>query len=382
MTAPTFQGQTSFVRQFIAGVKAAASAVDSSIGSITLALGQAVTAVALWLQAAIAQVLLLTRAATSTGSDLDSFYADFNFPRLPAVAATSTETFSRATPSTQAVVPIGQLIQTGPGGLQYIVTLDTTNGAYNAALGGYVLPISTASVTVPIQAVLAGAANGNLLANTVTSFVSPIPGVDTCTNPSNITNGLDAESDAAYRARFPLYLAGLASADESAIESAIVNVQQGIFYELVENYDYPGSTPDNGNFFVIIDDGTGTPPDSLVTQVENAINAIKGFTIRFTVNKPTVVAPPIVLGIRVAAGYSATPVQNAAKAAVVAAVNAIELNVGSLFISEIEAAALAVPGVQAVKPANTTINGVQADYALSQVQIPRITASNVTVGTY
>lgn len=382
MTAPTFQGQTSFIRQFIAGVQAAASAVDSSIGSITLAFGQAVAATALWLQAAIAKVLLLTRAATSTGSDLDSWMADWSFFRLPATFATTTETFSRATPSQQAVIPIGQLIQTGPGGLQYQVIADTTNAAYSALLNGYVLPINTSSVTVPIQALLAGAENGNVLANTITSFVSPIPGVDTCTNPSNVTNGLDAETDQAFRARFVLYLSGLASADQAAIESAIANVQQNIFYELVANYDYPGETEDNGNFFVIIDDGTGSPPSSLITAVENAINAVRGFTIRFTVNGPSVVAPTIALSIRVASGYSATAVQNAVQAAIVASVNLIELGAGTLFISEIEAMALAVSGCQAVKPNNTTIDSEQEDLTLTQVQLPRIVASNVTVGTY
>ncbi len=382
MTAPTFRGQTSFVRQFIAGVTAAAGTVDSAIGSITLAFAQAVTAVALWLQAAIAQVLLLTRAATSTGSDLDSWMADWNFIRLPAVAATTTETFSRATPTAQAVVPIGQLIQTGPAGLQYQVTLDTANAAYNAALDGYVLAVNVSSVTVPIQAVLAGAENGNVLANTITSFVSPIPGVDTCTNPSNVTNGLDAEPDTAFRARFVLYLGSLSSADEDAIASAIANVQQGIFYELVENYDYPGTTPDNGNFFVVIDDGTGNPPTSLITLVQNAINAIRGFTIRYTVNGPTVVVPPIVLAVRVASGYSSASVQGAVQAAIVAGVNAVELGAGTLFVSQVAAFALAVPGVVSVEPNNTTINGVQADYALTAPEIPRIAAANVTVNTY
>lgn len=379
----SFQGKTTWIRQFIAAVQAAANAVvDSSVGSITLAFAQAVASVALWLQAFIAQVLLLTRAATSTGTDLDSFYADFDFARLPAVAAATTETFSRATPTLQAVVPVGQIVSTGPGGLQYAVTLDATNAAYNATLNGYVLPPSTASVTVPIQAVLAGNANGNVLANTISSFVTPIPGIDSCTNASAVTNGLDAESDTAYRARFPIYLASLATADADAIDNAIQNVQQGIRWMKIENYDYPGVAADNGNFFVVIDDGTGTPPDSLVTLVQTAINLIRGFTIRFTVNKPTVVVPAIVLNIRVAAGYSAVPVKAAAQTAIVNAVNAVPLDALTLFISEIEAAALSVPGVQAVQPGATTIATVAADYTLTKVQIPRITSTNVTVGTY
>lgn len=383
MAAPNFQGKTSFVRQFIAGVKAAANAVvDSSVGSFTLAVGQAVTAAALWLQAQIINVLLLTRAATSTGSDLDSFYADFNFSRLPAKKATTTETFSRATPTLQAVVLVGQLIQTGPAGIQYAVTVDSANAAYNATLDGYVLPPGTASVTVPIMAVVAGAATGNVLANTITSFVSPIPGVDSCTNPADVTNGEDAESDPAFRARFPVYLASLATANSDAIDNAIQNVQQGIQWIKVENKDYPGTVTDNGNFFVVVDDGSGEPPDSLITAVANAINPVRGFTIRYTVNKVTIEAVTAALAIRIASGFTTLTVQNAVAAAVANAVNAIELGSLSLFISAIETAALTVSGCIAVKPANTTINGVQADLALTVIQRPRIGNSDVTVSTY
>lgn len=392
MASIAWQGFTSWVGNIVTAVQSSAkAAVDASVGSVTLAWAQGVAGVALWLQALIIQVLLLTRAATSQGSDLDSFYADFDFYRLKATQGTTNVTVARFTPQAQAVVPIGALFSTGPGGLQFQVALDTTNANYNAGLNGYVAASNVASITVPVQAVTAGTAGGNVQANTITSFVQPIVGFDTVTNAAAVTNALDVETDQAFRARFPLYLAGLQGADDAAIQSAIQGVQQGIYYAIIENYDWPGTTVDNGNFFVIIDDGTGSPPSTLLNAVTAAIAAVKAKGIRFQVYGPTVVTPSVVLNVRVATGYVAGSVQEAVNAAVVTATNAVVLPNGDVnpssyennyYISLIEGAALAVPGVVSVQPGQTKINGTNADYALNAVQEVRITSENVTVGSY
>lgn len=394
MASITWQGLTSFVQNQVAAVQAAAtSIIDATVGSVTLAWTQATSGVALWLQAQIIQVLALTRAATSNGPDLDSFYADFDFFRLPATFATTPATFGRFTNTAQAVIPAGTaiegqaptggyLISTGPGGVQFMVMADTTNAAYSPSLGAYVIPPGTSTITVPVMAVVAGT-GGNVLANTIQSFVQGIPYVDYCTNGAQVTDGVAAESDPDFRARFPQYLASLATADEDAIVSAIQGVQQNIQYLLVANFDYPGTTADNGNFFAIIDDGSGSPPSSLLTAVNNAIDAVRGFTIRYQGSyAPTLVTPPIALNIRVAAGFVSATVEAAVQAAIVVAVNAVPLEALTLFADLIAEAATSVPGCTAVQLSSITINGVNGDYTLTAVQRPRITTSNVTVGTY
>ena len=60
--------------------------LDFSIGSILRAIVEAYAAVAMWLQGLILSVLSLTRAATSSGSDLDSWMADFGLTRLAAAS--------------------------------------------------------------------------------------------------------------------------------------------------------------------------------------------------------------------------------------------------------------------------------------------------------
>lgn len=296
MAAISWQGLTAWVRQFVAAVQSAASAiVDSSEGSITLAIGQAVSGAALWLQAQIAQVLSLTRASTSTGTDLDSWMADWFFERLPAVAATTNETFTRFTPTGPASVGVGALVSTGPGGQQYIVTADPTNAAYNATLQAYVIADSVASVTVPIAATVAGSA-ANVLANTITSFVQPIVGFDTCTNAQPVTNGIDAESDASFQARFQQYIQGLRRGTVAAIRAAVLSVQQGLTCVPLENVD-PDGTVDDGFVTVIVDDGTGSPPLALQTACGLQVDAVRAAGIRFAVIGPTVLSVTIALTV-------------------------------------------------------------------------------------
>lgn len=286
--AISWLGKTSAVRQFVAAVQASANAaVDASEGSITLALAQAATGAFLWLQALIAKVVLLTRAATSTGTDLDSFFADWFFYRLPAVSATGQATFSRATTTAPATVPIGQLISTGVNsGIQFFVTTDTTNPAYSASAGGYIINIGTASVTVPVSALVPGAA-GNVLANTITSFVAPIPGVDNVANAAPLTNGADAESDAAFRSRFQLYIQSLREGTVAAIRSAVANLQQNIICTILENKE-PNLSADNGYLTIIVDDGSGTPSSTLLTNASLAVDAVRAAGIRFGVIAPIV----------------------------------------------------------------------------------------------
>jgi hypothetical protein len=138
-----------------------------------------------------------------------------------------------------------------------LVVADTSNPAYDSTQSGYVVPASTASVTVPVSAIVAGS-SGNASANTVTVIVGVIPGIDTVTNANSFANGADAESDDAARARFQLWVASLSKATKSAIEYAISSIQQGCFYQVVENQDYAGNTK-YGYFYAVVDDGSGSP---------------------------------------------------------------------------------------------------------------------------
>jgi hypothetical protein len=378
---------TQSFNQIVQGFTSAAQAASTvllefTVGTVNLAYAEAVAFVALWLQGLVLSILALTRAATSSGSDLDSWMADFNFARLPGVQSSGTVNYSRVVNTAQAVIPVGATFQIQSGGRVYAVILDASDPNYSASLGGYLLAIGTSSIAVPAQCTTAGVA-GNLNSTTQLQMTAAVPGVDAVSYGSGFTNGIDVESDANYRARFPLYLASLASADTAAIEDAIINVQQGLANEIIENKDHPGLGTDNGSFFVVIDDGSGSPSDDLLQRVGDAIMLVRACGVRCQgAYGPTIVTPAVVLNYRVKDGFTSGSVSQGVIAAIIAKVNSTPLGAGTLFVSDIEEAALAVDGVEAVEPGTTTIASLNADFALSVLERPRITGTNVTVGTY
>lgn len=367
-------GKTNAVRQFIAAVQASARAtIDASEGSVFLALGQAVTGVYLWLQALIGQVLLLTRAATSFASDLDSWMADYFFYRLAAIAATGAATFSRFTPTQQAVVPVGQLISTGPGNAQFIVTTDTGNAAYNATLGGYVLAPATASVTVPIAAVAPGVAS-NVLANTITSFVSPITGVDSVTNAAALTTGADAEGDPAFLARFKLYIASLRAGTVDAIKAAVASSRQNLIGIVLENVR-ADLTADNGFVTIVVDDGTGVPSDDIVNGAGLAVDKIRAAGIRYGIIKPVVTTVPVTLTIASADSTKNAADKLAARAAIMAYINSLPIGASLVWARLYQLAFDATANIIGVSA--ILVNGAASDITVTAKGV--IKTNSVTV---
>lgn len=298
----------------------AQSLVDFAIGSILRSIVETNSAVALWIQGIILQLLATTRAATSSGTDLDSWCADFGFTRLAAVATTGTVTFSRFSATLAAFIPVGTSIQTSDTSPEtFTVTADPTNANWNATLNGYNVPANTVSIAVPVLCTVAGSI-GNVLAGQCNTLTGSIPGVDTVVNAAAFISGTDAESDTALRARFVAYLSSLSKATKNAISAAIAAVQTGLSFTLTENYNYAGVlTP--GYFYAVVDDGSGYPSSGLLASISNAINLVRGFTITFGVFAPSLLTANVALTV--------TSVNHAADAALAqAALNAYIAGLG------------------------------------------------------
>lgn len=290
----TLQNFSTLVEGMAAAVQgAAASLLDLTVGSVLRAILEASASVALWLQWLIVQVLATTRLATSTGADCDSFGADFGFTRLPAVAASGQVTFSRFTPSVAALVPVGTQVSAVGNGQGFVVVADAGNAAYSAANNGYQLAAGIASVTATVAALVPGSA-GNVQPGAISVVNSAIAGVDVVSNALALTGGMDAESDAAFRARFGNYLASLSRATAQAIGSAIAAIQQGLSFVITENINQAGATQ-MGHFVVTVDDGTGNPPASLLATVQQAVNAVRPVGSSFAVQGPVVVPANVAL---------------------------------------------------------------------------------------
>jgi uncharacterized phage protein gp47/JayE len=301
LTLKTF---SQIVEDMGASLQSSATAlIDVSVGSITRALFEANAAVALWIQWLILQVLQTTRAATSTGPDLDSWMADFALTRLPAIASTGTVTFSRFSTTVAASIPAGATVKTSDGSLTFVVTSDSSLTTFQASLGSYVIPPGVANIDLPVACTTAGYA-GNVLASTVTIMASAIPGIDRVNNQNAMIDGSDSEADAGFRTRFVHYLGSLSRATPSAIINAASSVQQGLSLRLLENTAADG-TSKPGCFLVIVDDGSGYPSNSLITNVVNAIEAVRPVGTYCSVLAPTVILANITLTVHIASNTAA-----------------------------------------------------------------------------
>jgi uncharacterized phage protein gp47/JayE len=315
---------SSLVQDMAAAVQASASQLlDLTVGSTLRAVLEANASMGLWMQWLILLVLRTTRAATSSGSDLDSWMADMTLVRLPAVAATGTVTFSRFTATTAALVPSGTLVRTADGTQTFSVSANPSNIAWSATSNGYVVSAGIVALDVPVVALAAGSV-GNVQADTITLLASAVPGIDSVTNANPLTNGLDAEPDAAFRSRFCNFIASRSRATSLAVGYAITSIQQGLNYTIQENVD-PAGRPLMGSFVVTVDDGSGCPATTLLATVQSAIDAIRPIGSIFSVQPPTVIIANVALTIVVATGTAEGPVQAQVGTAIGAYINGLPI---------------------------------------------------------
>ena len=351
------QNFTTLVQNMAAGVQgSAAQLIDLSIGSVLRALLEACASAALWLQWLILQVLSMTRAATSNGPDLDTWMADFSLTRLAGSQAVGSVTFSRYTVGIATVVPVGAVVNTTDGTQSFLVVAQGSNPAWNGS-NGYGLAPTIVSVTVPVKAVTAGMA-GNVQPGTIGLLASPIPGIDTVANIAALSGGLDAEADAALRIRFQLYINSRSLATAGAVEFAIASVQQGLRYVVLENVDTLGD-PLPGNFYVVVDDGTGSPPFSLITAASAAIEAVRPIGSTYSVGGPVVVGATVAMGLTTSNPLTKTQVATQIQQNVWNCISGLPIG-GTLAVSKIETVAHNTdPSVISVT--GTTINGASSD---------------------
>lgn len=370
-----------YVANAVATIQAAASAlVDLTVGSILLAYVQANAAIALWLQGIALQIAALTRFATSSGPDADSWGADFGFARLGAFFSTGQATFSRFTATNQASIaaatvsgtdangnPIytgGTLVQTNDGTQSFRVIPDITQPTYNATLNAYIIPVATVSAAATIQS-LNAAASANVAAGAISILAQSIPFVDTVSNAAPTTGGADPERDTAYQGRFPHFIASLASATPAAIKFAIQSLGPQVNFTYNENLNLDGSAHP-GFFFVVADNGTGSPPPSFLTVVAAAIEAVRGESITYGVFPPTLVIANVSMALTTGPSFNHATIVSAVTAALLAQINALPIG-AALPYTLLASIAFSVPGVTNVTA--IFLNGSTADLVTNSQQI-------------
>lgn len=295
------QGFSTLVQTMAAAVQSASdSTLNLAAGSVTRAILEANASVALWMQWLAVQVLRASRAATSTGTDLDSWVADFGLARNQATPATGVVTFLRATPTMSASIPVGTSVKTTDGSQSFTIVASPGFATLSADGTAYVLSAGVATMDLPATAAAPGSA-GNVQAGAITRLASPIAGVDSVSNALAFTNGLDPEDDVSLRNRFRTFIQSRSKATPLAIADAVGSVQQDLTFVLDENLDTSGNARP-GNFVLTVDDGSGTPSSALLAAVQASVEAVRPVGVTFAVRGPTVMSANVTLSLATSSG--------------------------------------------------------------------------------
>ena len=350
----TFGG---LIEQMAAGLQGAAGQlIDLTIGSVLRAMLESCASVALWLQWMVLQVLAATRASTCVGPDLDSWMADYAFIRLPGAQASGLVTFSRYTVGIEATIPVGTIVRTSDGSEQFAVTQDDSNPAWNGN-GGYTLAASLAGVTVPALCSTYGA-SGNVQAGAISVLATSIPGVDIVSNTNAFADGLAIEADAAFRARFLLYINSRSLATETAVLNAVASVQPGLRMTVIENVDNTLNAQP-GSFMVFADDGTGALNIGLLQSIQSAVDLVRPVAVRFGVAGPVNVQAAVEVVLETSNPFTHAAVAASVQQAILAWIPGLPI-AGTLAISRLDAIAHAAdPTVISVT--SSLINGLDMD---------------------
>jgi len=368
----TLKSIATMIADQAAAVQSSAQAlIDFSKGSLLLAYAEANASIGAWLQGLVLQVLAVSRLATSTNSDVDTFVNDWGVYRLAATISAGLVTFSRFTPTNAALVPVGTPVQTADGTQSFVVIVDTTNSAWSASSNGYLLPASVSSVTVPVQSTAAGTA-ANVAAGAVNVMTQAIIGIDYVSNGAAFAGGSNAETDAQLKARFVLYICSLREGTIAAITYAINSLQLGLQCQIIENQNLDGSVH-AGFLCIIVDDGSGAPPSSIITAAAAAAGTVRAGGIMWGVFSPTVIPAAVAIAIATGVGFDHPTVVANVAAAVAAYVAALPLG-GSLNYMMLGGIVAAIAGVTDF---SMTINGSTADIVASQQN--RVQLSSLTV---
>ena len=358
-TLPT-KSFTTIVTNIATGIQGRANALlDFSIGSSLRALAEGFSGILLWLQAIALQIAQLTRASTSQGSDLDSWMADWNFLRLGAQSATGTVIFSRNTAGTNSpFIPIGATIQSIDGTATFTVTVDLGNPNYvGTPIAGYNMPANIASITVPVQCTTVGTA-GNVVAGALSQITTPLVGIDTVVNATAFTNGFASETDAAYRSRFIGFIAALREGTVAAIEFSVTTTQLGAQVTVLENVN-ADLTSNPGFLTVTVDDGTGAPNATFLTNAALAVGATRAGGIMWGVFPPVIIYANIGIILTSVAGYDHSFVVSVVSTAVQDYVNTLPLGQPLYYNRLAQVIFDATPGVLNISP--LSINGNTID---------------------
>lgn len=221
-------------------------------------------------------LLQLFSIDTASGEDLDERAKDIQpsvVSRRQASKATGVIVFTRVGTSGTVTIPIGTKVKTTDGILYSTTSVGTITPTSPEKISGN--GIGRDSNDVAIVADQPGT-SGNVVADTIIKFDTKPASVEQVTNQTALINGLDKETDDAFRNRLKAYVASLARCTVSALEAGVIGQQDPdsgqtiLFAKAIEDII------NRGNVVLYIDDGTGAAEAIDTVTGENVTEGLGG----------------------------------------------------------------------------------------------------------
>lgn len=259
-----------------------------------VAIGAANSGAALYLQGLVYDLVGVSRASTSVGSDLDSWLADFGYTRAPGAPAQVTLSLtvnpSLANPPGTVTIPKDTIFQTG----SIVVSPAALPAVYSVATNAEVVVTTSGVVQVPCTANAAVTVSGEtgfevynqIPPGAITVQYEPIAGVVSVTNSASPTGGTNSASDPQARADFVDYINSLAESNfqgvKAGIEDVFGSLQLGVNFQLLTNSTAPTRVQPGLLMAVFISPGnngqyTGSPVDPNAQAILNSMEASQAF---------------------------------------------------------------------------------------------------------
>jgi hypothetical protein len=136
-------------------------------------------------------------------------------------------------------------------------------------------------------------------------------------------------------------------ATRTAIEAAIMSTQQGLRWLLTENAD-PSGAARPGFFTITLDDGSGSPPASILNAVSSAVDAVRPVGTMFAVVPPQIINVTVNLSLSYSAAAPVAVVNQNVSTAIAQFINSLAIGAGLPVSRVAQLAYDADPGVSNV----------------------------------
>ncbi len=198
----------------------------------------------------------------------ENIYTVLGFPKRPATYATGDVTFGRLTPAdSNYLISAGTLIRTRATENKPPIEFRTTEDV--------LLAQGSLSVTASVVCTTPGVI-GNVESGSITEFVTKPAGIETVTNASVYTNGLEEETKDEQKVRFQKFIQSLSRGTIPSIEYGAMTTElrdtEGRLLERVSTaraFEYLPTR--KGEVDVYIWNGAGTSSGALIAETHKVI---------------------------------------------------------------------------------------------------------------